>query len=123
MRVFLTRINDAMRQIIAVADAESFGPGKRKKVFAGDRRIAVVNEAGTLYAVDDTCTHVGGSLSEGSCENGIITYSWHGAEFRLCDGEGHGQPAYRGLTVYPVVVNDGVVEVTVSDVTDIANRD
>ena len=104
-----------MARVITVADANSFGPGKRKKVFAGARRIAVVNDAGTLHAVDDTCTHVGGSLSEGSCENGVITCPWHGGQFRLTDGEGLAPPAYRTLTVYPVRVNNGVVEVTVDD--------
>ena len=112
-----------MPRIITVADAENFGPGKRKKVFVGDGRIAVVNDAGTIHAVDDTCTHVGGSLSEGSCENGVITCPWHGAQFRLRDGEGLGPPAYRALTVYPVAVNNGVVAVTVSDAADSADAD
>ena len=112
-----------MARIIAVASASSFVPGKRKKLFTGDRRIAVVNDAGTLHAVDDTCTHVGGSLSEGSCEDGVITCPWHGAQFRLCDGEGLGPPAYRALTVYAVVVNNGLVEVTVSDAADDTEAD
>ena len=104
-----------MARVIAVSRSDKFGPGKRKKVFAGDRRIAVVNDGGILYAVDDTCTHVGGSLSEGSCADGVITCPWHGAQFRLIDGQGLGPPAYRALTVYSVAVNAGVVEITIND--------
>lgn len=104
-----------MPRVVTVARAESFGPGARKKVFAGDRRIAVFNDGGTLHAVDDACTHSGGSLSEGPCENGIVTCAWHGAQFRLSDGKGLGPPAYRGVAVYPVSVADGVVVVTVDD--------
>ena len=84
-----------MPRVVTVARAESFGPGARKKVFAGDRRIAVFNDGGTLHAVDDTCTHSGGSLSEGPCENGIVTCAWHGAQFRLSDGNALAMPNVR----------------------------
>ena len=104
-----------MARVVKVARAESFGPGARKKVFAGDRRIAVFNDGGTLHAVDDACTHAGGSLAEGLCEGGVVTCGWHGAQFRLRDGKGLGPPAYRGLTVHPVSVADGVVVVTIDD--------
>ena len=104
-----------MRRIVAVAKVESLGPGRCKKVFARDRRIAVFNDRGALHAVDDSCTHVGGSLSEGLCEDGIVTCPWHGAQFRLADGQGLGPPAYRGLTVYPVRITSGIVEVEIAD--------
>lgn len=104
-----------MGQIVTVAKAESLGPGRRKKVFAGDRRIAVFNDRGALHAVDDSCTHVGGSLSEGLCEDGIVTCPWHGAQFRLADGQGLAPPAYRAVTVYPVRITDGIVEIEIPD--------
>lgn len=104
-----------MPRVVTVARAESFGPGARKKVFAGDRRIAVFNDGGALHAVDDACTHAGGSLSEGPCEAGVVTCAWHGARFRLRDGKGLGPPAWRGLAVYPVAVAGGAVVVTVDD--------
>ena len=104
-----------MARSVKVAPVEHFGPGKRKKVFAGDRRIAVFNDSGKLYAVDDTCTHVGGSLSEGLCEKGIVTCPWHSAQFRLSDGRGIGEHAYRSLATYPISVRNGVVEVEIAD--------
>ena len=100
---------------VKVAAVEHFGPGKRKKVFVRDRRIAVFNDTGKFYAVDDTCTHVGGSLSEGLCEDGIITCPWHSAQFRLKDGRGIGEHAYRSLATYPISVKNGVVEVEIAD--------
>jgi len=104
-----------MGRCFTVAKAEKFTSGKCKKIFAGDRRIAVFNDGGTLHAIDDSCTHVGGSLSEGSCENGIVTCPWHGAQFRLSDGQGLGPPAYRRVTVYPIQITNGVIEVEVVD--------
>lgn len=104
-----------MARTLQVAPAERFGPGACKKIFTRDRRIAVFNDGGRLHAVDDACTHAGGSLAEGPCENGVVTCAWHGARFRLQDGKGLGPPAWRGLTVYPVSIVDGEVVVTVAD--------
>jgi nitrite reductase/ring-hydroxylating ferredoxin subunit len=98
---------------VTVGKQGSLGLGRSKKVFAGDRRIAVFNDGGTLRAVDDTCTHVGGSLSEGPCDRGVVTCPLHGARFRLSDGQGLGPPAYRRLETYPVTVVDGLIRVAV----------
>jgi nitrite reductase/ring-hydroxylating ferredoxin subunit len=68
-----------------------------------------------LRAVDDSCTHVGGSLSDGFCEDGVVTCPWHGARFRLCDGAGLGSLAYRKLRTYPVRITNGFVEVEIDD--------
>ena len=90
------------------------GPGRAKRVYVGDRRIAVFNDRGTLHAVDDMCTHVGGPLSEGLCEDGVVTCPWHGARFRLRDGQGlPSPPVYRRLQTYPVDVVDGVIMIEV----------
>ena len=102
-----------MPRLVTVGKEGSLAAGRSKKVFCGDHRIAVFNDGGTLRAVDDACTHVGGSLSDGSCENGVVTCPWHGAQFRLADGQGLGPPAYRPLQTYPVSVQDGVIVVEV----------
>ena len=100
---------------VSVGKEAAVGPGRAKRVYVGDRRIAVFNDKGTLYAVDDVCTHVGGSLSEGLCENGVVTCPWHGARFRLRDGQGLGPPAYRRLGTYPVDVVNGIITIEVED--------
>ena len=45
---------------VSVGKEAAVGPGRAKRVYVGDRRIAVFNDRGTLRAVDDVCTHVGG---------------------------------------------------------------
>jgi 3-phenylpropionate/trans-cinnamate dioxygenase ferredoxin component len=104
-----------MARYVTVGKEGCLAVGRSKRVFARDLRIAVFNDGGTLRAVDDACTHVGGSLSEGSCEDGIVTCPWHGAQFRLSDGHGLGPPAYRKLQTYPVRVANGVIEVEIED--------
>ena len=104
-----------MSNYVKVEDSESFLPGKVKCVFAGDRRIAVFNDGGALRAIDNVCTHVGGPLSEGPCEDGIVTCPWHGAQFRLSDGQVLRAPAGRSVQTYSTRVTDGVIEVGVEE--------
>lgn len=104
-----------MSRRVKVGKDGSVGPGRAKRVYVGDRRIAVFNDRGTLRAVDDLCTHVGGSLSEGLCEDGVVTCPWHGGRFRLSDGQGLGPPAYRRLQTYAVDVANGVITIEVDD--------
>lgn len=102
-----------MSRRVRVGKEVTVGPGRAKRAYVGDRRIAVFNDSGTLHAVDDLCTHVGGSLSEGLCEDGVVICPWHGARFRLSDGQELGPPAYRRLHTYPVDVVDGVIMIEV----------
>ena len=104
-----------MPRFVTVAKEGSLALGRSKCVFVRDRRIAVFNDGGTLRAVDDSCTHSGASLSEGLCEDGVVTCPWHGGQFRLSDGRGLGPPAYRRLQTYPVHVAGGVIQVEVDD--------
>ena len=104
-----------MPQYVKVGKEGSLKAGQAKRVFFRDFRIAVFNDDGILRAVDDSCTHVGGFLSEGSCEGGVVTCPWHGARFRLCDGEGLGAPAYRKLRTYSVRIINGFVEIEIDD--------
>ena len=104
-----------MSRFVRVGKEGCVRPGLVKLVFSRDRRIAVFNDQGTLRAVDDTCTHVGASLSEGLCEDGVVTCPWHGGRFRLSDGRGLSPPAYRRLQTYPVRVRAGLIEVEVDD--------
>ena len=50
---------------VSVGKEAAVGPGRAKRVYVGDRRIAVFNDRGTLRAVDDVCTHVGGGAVRG----------------------------------------------------------
>ena len=104
-----------MPRYVTVAKQGSLGLGRSKRVFVRDLRIAVFNDGGTLYAVDDTCTHVGGALSKGLCEDGVVTCPWHGGRFRLRDGQGLGPPAYRALQTYPVRIANGLIEVEIDE--------
>ena len=100
-----------MAAYIKVANADELQPGQGKLVTAGDQRVALFNVDGTCYAIDNTCTHRGGPLSDGALEDDVVTCPWHGARFCVRDGQVQEPPAQKSVTSYPVRVTDGSIEI------------
>ena len=73
------------------------------------------NEGGVVLAYEDYCTHTGGPLTQGSCEGGVVTCLWHGAQFRISDGAPLTPPAGGRLRGYAVRVARGVIEIEIED--------
>ena len=64
---------------ILVGTASDIPSGKMVMVSADGKDILVTNVDGNYYAMDDTCTHAGASLSEGSLDGSTVTCPWHGS--------------------------------------------
>ena len=62
-----------------VAKTGEIAPGEVRPVEAAGKKIALFNVDGRFYAIDDACTHRGGSLSEGMVLGTEVTCPWHGA--------------------------------------------
>ncbi|MCH7758362.1 MAG: non-heme iron oxygenase ferredoxin subunit [Thaumarchaeota archaeon] len=62
-------------------------PGKMLLVESGGKTILVANENGNYFAMDDTCTHQGASLSEGTMEGSTVTCPWHGSTWDCKTGK------------------------------------
>ncbi|MBN2554383.1 MAG: non-heme iron oxygenase ferredoxin subunit [Anaerolineales bacterium] len=75
------------------------------------RPIAVISSDGGLYAIDDMCSHDGGSLADGDIEDGEIICPRHGARFSLETGQALTLPAVKDIHVYPVRIVDGEIQV------------
>lgn len=54
----------------------------------GGRRVALFNEGGSLFAVDEACPHMGADLSNGDLRAGILTCAWHHWCFDIRTGQG-----------------------------------
>ena len=92
-----------------VAGARDVPAGQGKMVHVGGKHIALFNVDGTYYAIDDTCTHKGGPLSEGTLQGSKVTCPWHGATFDVATGEVVSPPAPIGVSRYNVrVVGDDI---------------
>ena len=77
------------------------------------KKIALFTLEGSFSALNDTCTHRGGPLSEGEIEGEQVTCPWHGAIFNIKTGEGRGPPARTGVASYNVRVEGTDIEVEV----------
>ena len=88
--------------------------GSMQKVTVDGRDILVTNIGGSYYACDDTCTHSGASLADGTLEGSTITCSWHGAKFDCKSGKLEKFPAkISDLKSYQTVVESDNVFVQV----------
>jgi len=67
-----------MGKILAGKTSE-IPPGKMIKVESKGKGILVANVDGNYFAMDDTCTHQGASLSEGTIEGSTVSCPWHGS--------------------------------------------
>jgi nitrite reductase (NADH) small subunit/3-phenylpropionate/trans-cinnamate dioxygenase ferredoxin subunit len=103
-----------MAEFQTVCRLDEVGPGSAKAVLVSGKLIAIFNDQGSLYAIDDVCPHMGAALSEGYVENGIVTCSWHAWRFRLTDGAWADSPRIK-IGCYPVRVQDGHVQLQLPD--------
>ena len=102
-----------MADLITIGKVDDVPPGTARVFEANGKRIAVCNVDGTIYAIDDVCTHDGGPLGEGELEGEQIECPRHGARFDVKTGRALTLPAVRPVASYPVQVNDGEIAVDV----------
>ena len=82
-----------MPEFVKVARTDEILSGRAKLVEANGQEIAVFNIDGAFHAIDNTCSHVGGPLSEGELDGCEVTCPWHGAVFDVTTGQVLGPPA------------------------------
>ncbi len=100
-----------MGQLIKVAETKDLPPGTAKAVEAEGRRIALFNSGGAYYAIDDVCTHRGGTLSKGEVNGTVVTCPLHGATFDIATGSVLGRPASEGVVSYRVQIDGNDIKV------------
>jgi 3-phenylpropionate/trans-cinnamate dioxygenase ferredoxin subunit len=67
------------------------------------------DDDGSVWALDDTCTHEEASLAEGWVEDGYVECPLHSSKFCLKNGEVEGLPATINACPHRVEVRDGAV--------------
>jgi nitrite reductase/ring-hydroxylating ferredoxin subunit len=96
-----------------VATTQELPPGTARQVKVGARTIGLFNVNGSIFAIDDLCTHRGAPLSTGDCEGNEIVCPWHGARFDLTTGAHLSPPAPKAVTSYKVQVVGDEIQVDV----------
>jgi 3-phenylpropionate/trans-cinnamate dioxygenase ferredoxin subunit len=97
----------------AVAQADDIPP-ERVAVFSiGDHEVAVANVNGEFYAIDDLCTHDGGSLDQGELDGTEIECPRHGARFDVRSGAATQLPAFEPVETHAVRREGDTIQVSV----------
>lgn len=98
-----------------VASLDEIPDGEVRVVDVGERSLCVGRTLdGRVGAIDNVCTHDGGTLGEGELDGVSVECPRHGARFDLFTGEVKALPAVVPVTAYPVRVVDGRIEVDLS---------
>ncbi|HET7441730.1 MAG TPA: Rieske 2Fe-2S domain-containing protein [Terriglobales bacterium] len=77
--------------------------------------ILLVRRGSQIYALAETCSHLGGPLSEGKLEGDVIQCPWHGSRFSIQDGHVIDGPAVHPQPCLEARIRNGQVEVRKSN--------
>ena len=110
-----------MERWIEVAREQEIPPGGGKTVIADGRSLALFNDGGEFFAVDDACPHQGASLGDGLLHDGRVICPLHSWVFELSSGRCP-RDSHDPVSTYPARCREGSVEVCV-DRSDVDRSD
>jgi nitrite reductase/ring-hydroxylating ferredoxin subunit/uncharacterized membrane protein len=82
-----------------------------KRVNVNGMPVLLVRKGERIYAIAETCAHLGGPLSEGTLEGTSVRCPWHGSLYSLEDGRVLEAPSVHAQPVLEVRIRDGQIEV------------
>lgn len=77
----------------------------------GRSPVVLLRRGEEVLAIGETCSHLGGPLSEGQFEGDVVTCPWHGSRFSLRDGSVRHGPATLPQPCLEARIREGRVEV------------
>ncbi len=88
-------------------------PDTQSAIAVAGTAVLLINDGGTMHALENRCSHMDSPLDCGRVRLGWIACPAHGARFDLATGEALTGPASEAVRVFALRVVDGVVEVEV----------
>src|SRR6201992_3340156 len=102
---------DGPRRLVRVIEGLQMPADVATRVQADGRQILLYRHDGTLYALDNLCSHAAGLLSRGSVEGLTVTCPLHGSQYCLADGSVRRGPSHQPQPVIRTRVRNGWIEV------------
>ena len=104
-----------MSPVIDICPVEELPPGEHRLVEWEDLEIGIFNCDGTLYAIEDRCSHDNGTLADGELDQEACTVECprHGSIFDLRTGTPKTLPAYVPVETFDVRVEDDMIKLEV----------
>ncbi|QSQ16272.1 Rieske (2Fe-2S) protein [Myxococcus landrumensis] len=101
-------------RFIPVARLDALDARGRAVVRIGEVRVVLVRVDGRLHALEDTCPHRGGSLSEGDLDGHLLHCPLHAWPFDVRTGHCPWRPEAR-IRIYDVSVRGDEILIAASD--------
>lgn len=92
--------------------ADSFPDEKLNGRLIAGVRLCFGRAGDRFFAIDDTCPHAGGSLTEGMLDADLVICPLHAYAFEILTGRCVDE-ASCSVRAYPVCVEDGIVKVQI----------
>jgi len=103
------------RALLDVCPLGELPPGAMRLVEHDGLEIGVFNCDGTVYAIEDRCSHDDGPLVEGILDQAACTVECprHGSLFDLKTGRPKTLPAYEPVDTFPVIIDQDMIKLEV----------
>jgi len=102
------------KEYVPVLEEAGLAEGTPRKVDAAGVPVLLVRRAGRIFAIGETCSHLGGPLAEGELTEGSVICPWHASRFALEDGRVIDGPATFPVPCFETRVRDGQIELRAS---------
>jgi nitrite reductase/ring-hydroxylating ferredoxin subunit/uncharacterized membrane protein len=107
---------EQQRNYKAVASLDSLAEGRPTRAMLNDTPLVLVRRGQQVFALAESCAHLGGPLSEGELSSDDenvpqITCPWHGSTFAMDTGRIISGPSAYPQPCYDTRIRDGQVEV------------
>ena len=100
-----------MAEFVTVAKTSDIPPGERLVVQLGRTWVVIFNVEGSLYAIEDECSHEEYPLSDGILDGCEIECVHHGARFDITTGKNLSPPALIPVKSFEVLVEGDEVSI------------
>ena len=88
--------------------------GEGRTVRTGGKCLAVFNDGGEYFAIDDACPHEGASLGEGILHDGCVICPLHSWVFELRSGQCP-RGTHAGVSTYSARLAGDFIEVELAE--------
>lgn len=104
--------HDVSREVwVEACPLSDLVPGQTKTIFLEGKMVGLFNVGGTIYAINNRCSHARGPLSEGTvnADECSVVCPWHYGKFDLKTGAAIDGVVRKPVETYQVEVRDGMV--------------
>lgn len=101
-----------MSDFTTVAKVGEIAEGQGAAFAVGGRMVAVFNDGGNYFAIDDFCPHMGASLAGGCVQDGLVACPWHAWRFCIKSGQWADNPRIK-IDAFEVRVEGDEIQVRV----------